>query len=36
LPDNLGHVSKTWLALALIDRLAAWLPTVPAIVADAG
>jgi hypothetical protein len=35
-PDNLGHVSKTWLALDLIDRLAAWLPTVPAIEADAG
>jgi hypothetical protein len=35
-PDNLGHVPKAWLALALIDRLAAWLPTVPAIEADAG
>ncbi|MEU9214543.1 transposase [Streptomyces sp. NPDC048415] len=35
-PDNLGRVSKTWLALDLIDRLAAWLPTVLAIVADAG
>ncbi|WP_407111236.1 IS701 family transposase [Streptomyces sp. DSM 116494] len=35
-PDEIGHVSKTWLALGLLDRLAAWLPRVPVIVADAG
>ncbi len=37
-PDEVGHVSKTWLALGLLDRLAACLPTVPVpvIVADAG
>ncbi|MFF4507555.1 IS701 family transposase [Streptomyces sp. NPDC001401] len=35
-PDGIGYVSKTRLALGLLDRLATWLPTVPVIVADAG
>ncbi|WP_327302726.1 IS701 family transposase [Streptomyces sp. NBC_01298] len=35
-PDEIGHVSKTRLALGLLDRLATWLPRVPVIVADAG
>ncbi|WP_437074797.1 transposase [Streptomyces sp. enrichment culture] len=35
-PDSVGHVSKTWPALGLLDRLTAWLPTVPVMVADSG
>ncbi|WP_327419489.1 IS701 family transposase [Streptomyces sp. NBC_01233] len=35
-PEEVGHVSKTSLALGLLDRLATWLPRVPVIVADAG
>lgn len=35
-PDEVGHVSKTRLALDLLDRLDTWLPRVPVIVADAG
>nr|WP_322723640.1 IS701 family transposase [Streptomyces spongiae] len=35
-PDEVGHVSRTQLALGLLDRLAARLPTVPVIAADAG
>ncbi|MFC9853896.1 IS701 family transposase [Streptomyces prasinus] len=35
-PDEIGHVSKAWLALGLLDRPAAWPPRVPVIVADAG
>ncbi len=35
-PGEVGHVSKARLALALLDRLAIWLPQVPVIVADAG
>ncbi len=36
IPDEVGHVSKTHLALGLLDRLAAQGLTVPVIVADAG
>ncbi|MER5397925.1 IS701 family transposase [Streptomyces sp. NPDC002599] len=35
-PDEVGHVSKTRLALGLLDRLAAHDLAVPVIVADAG
>ncbi|MFE7774026.1 transposase [Streptomyces sp. NPDC057445] len=35
-PDEVGHASKTRLALGMLDRLATWLPQVPVIVADAG
>ncbi|MFE3547427.1 IS701 family transposase [Streptomyces kronopolitis] len=36
LPDGVGHVSKTHLALGLLDELAAQDMAVPVIVADAG
>jgi SRSO17 transposase len=36
LPEEVGHVSKTHLALGLLDRLAAQKLAVPVIVADAG
>ncbi|MFE9404014.1 IS701 family transposase [Streptomyces sp. NPDC006530] len=36
IPDDVGHVSKCRLALALLDQLATWLLEVPVIVADAG
>ncbi|MFG3253243.1 IS701 family transposase [Streptomyces sp. NPDC048172] len=35
-PEEVGHVPKTGLALGLLDRLAAFLPRVPVLVADAG
>ncbi|MEV5379331.1 IS701 family transposase [Streptomyces nondiastaticus] len=35
-PDGVVHLSKTLLALGLLDLLAVWLPEVPVIVADAG
>ncbi|MEU6300964.1 IS701 family transposase [Streptomyces erythrochromogenes] len=35
-PDDVGHVSKTWLALGLLERLASQGLDVPVIVADAG
>ncbi len=35
-PEEIGHASKTRLALGLLDRLATWVPQVPVIVADAG
>ncbi|MET9017845.1 transposase [Streptomyces olivaceoviridis] len=36
IPDEVGHASKTCVALGLLDRLAAQDLAVPAIVADAG
>jgi SRSO17 transposase len=36
LPEEVGHLSKTQLALGLLDRLAARKLAVPVIVADAG
>ncbi len=36
IPDDVGHVSKTWLALGLLERLAEQGLEVPTIVADAG
>lgn len=36
IPDEVGHVSKSLLALGLLDRLASWQLPVPVIVADAG
>ncbi|KOV81229.1 transposase, partial [Streptomyces sp. NRRL WC-3723] len=36
IPEEVGHVSKTRLALGLLDRLAAQGLKVPVIVADAG
>ncbi|POX43538.1 IS701 family transposase [Streptomyces sp. Ru73] len=35
-PGEGGHVTKSQLALGLLDRLATWLPAVPVIVTDAG
>ncbi|WP_329550607.1 IS701 family transposase [Streptomyces sp. NBC_00696] len=35
-PDEVGHVTKSRLALGLLERLAGWLGAVPVIVADCG
>ncbi|MFP3989520.1 IS701 family transposase [Streptomyces sp. E11-3] len=36
IPDEVGHVPKSRLALGLLDRLASWWLDVPVIVADSG